>query len=414
MDSWEIQASTVEMQVSERHRGCAFGVAAPGRVRAGRGGGFVVVDGGRSVILSPLPRAKRATRARPGISRTIKLDAAPDTHPFRKARSALLTVHAFTRPHTVRGTLLASVTGCARALMDSRAEMAQRVLRTAGNVSAADIAWIDYLRVVLDWSLLPRALLGVVALLLGNAFIVGVNQIYDQEVDRVNKPFLPLAAGTMTPAQAWALCLASVALGTLIVWRTFSRVILYLYVSGMVLGALYSVPPFRLRNVPLAAALIIACVRGFLLNFGVYYATREALLLPFRWLYPIRFLAFFMSVFAFVIALTKDLPDIEGDRQHRVPTFATQVGSKRMVILGSSMLFSAYMTAVVYGTAPGMGRHFRRWTMVGGHAFLAWYLVRHVYGRLMRQGPENRPAIREFYRGIWRLFYWEYLLFVFI
>eukprot|EP00166_Cyanidium_caldarium_P005630 ctg_698.g350 len=132
MDSWEIQASTVEMQVSERHRGCAFGVAAPGRVRAGRGGGFVVVDGGRSVILSPLPRAKRATRARPGISRTIKLDAAPDTHPFRKARSALLTVHAFTRPHTVRGTLLASVTLSAR-----RVGLVAAAAGAAGGGSAA-------------------------------------------------------------------------------------------------------------------------------------------------------------------------------------------------------------------------------------------------------------------------------------
>jgi hypothetical protein len=44
-----------------------------------------------------------------------------------------------------------------------------------------------------------------------------------------------------------------------------------------------SVPPFRFKQYPLVAGLTIATVRGFLLNFGVYYAAREALGLPFLW-----------------------------------------------------------------------------------------------------------------------------------
>ncbi len=76
-----------------------------------------------------------------------------------------------------------------------------------------------------------------------------------------------------------------------------------LYAFGLTLGTLYSVPPFRLKvrhaavfarfvpalgrphardavrlqRFPLPAFMIIACVRGFLLNFGVYHATRSAL-----------------------------------------------------------------------------------------------------------------------------------------
>ena len=42
-------------------------------------------------------------------------------------------------------------------------------------------------------------------------------------------------------------------------------------------------PPFRFKQYPLVAGLTIATVRGFLLNFGVYYAAREALGLPFLW-----------------------------------------------------------------------------------------------------------------------------------
>ena len=47
----------------------------------------------------------------------------------------------------------------------------------------------------LDWGLLPRALLGVLALLCGNGYIVGINQLYDVDIDMVNKPYLPIAAG---------------------------------------------------------------------------------------------------------------------------------------------------------------------------------------------------------------------------
>lgn len=49
----------------------------------------------------------------------------------------------------------------------------------------------------IDWGLLPRALLGLVALLCGNGYIVGINQIYDVDIDAVNKPFLPVAAGAV-------------------------------------------------------------------------------------------------------------------------------------------------------------------------------------------------------------------------
>lgn len=62
------------------------------------------------------------------------------------------------------------------------------------------MSWRGWLQFI-DWGLLPRALLGVVALVCGNGYIVGINQIYDVEVDKVNKPFLPVAAGACTSSQ---------------------------------------------------------------------------------------------------------------------------------------------------------------------------------------------------------------------
>lgn len=48
----------------------------------------------------------------------------------------------------------------------------------------------------------------MLALLCGNGYIVGINQIYDVDIDAVNKPFLPVAAGELSQGTAWLLCLA--------------------------------------------------------------------------------------------------------------------------------------------------------------------------------------------------------------
>lgn len=87
-----------------------------------------------------------------------------------------------------------------------------------------------------------------------------------------------------------------------------------LYSFGLFLGGIYSVPPIRTKKNPVLAGLTIATVRGFLLNFGVYYAVKDALGVAFEWSPKVSFIARFMTAFATVIAVTKDLPDIEGDK----------------------------------------------------------------------------------------------------
>ena len=60
------------------------------------------------------------------------------------------------------------------------------------------------------------------ALLLGNLFIVGINQIYDVGIDKVNKPFLPIAAGRLSQKAAWAIVLGS-GIGALAIVKVSER-----------------------------------------------------------------------------------------------------------------------------------------------------------------------------------------------
>jgi homogentisate solanesyltransferase len=207
-------------------------------------------------------------------------------------KAKLRALYKFTRPHTIRGTVLASICGTIRALVDTPGVLTN-----------------------LQWQArLPRALIGMTALLLGNAFIVGINQIYDVSIDRLNKPFLPVASGEMSKRFAWFAVVTSAVVGPLLVRKFFPPLLFQLYSFGLFLGLVYSVPPIRTKKNPILAGLTIACVRGFLLNFGVYYAVKDALGEAFSWSPKVAFIARFMTAFATVIAVTKDMPDVEGDK----------------------------------------------------------------------------------------------------
>ncbi|KAJ6839585.1 putative homogentisate phytyltransferase 2, chloroplastic [Iris pallida] len=287
----------------------------------------------------------------------------------------------FLRPHTIRGTALGSTALVTKALIENPN--------------------------LINWSLTIKALYGVVALICGNGYIVGINQIYDIGIDKVNKPYLPIAAGDLSVQSAWILVLAFAVAGLLIVGWNFGPFISSLYSLGLFLGTIYSVPPFRLKRYPVAAFLIIATVRGFLLNFGVYYATRAALGLTFTWSLPVAFITAFVTVFALVIAITKDLPDVEGDRKFQISTLATKLGVRNIAFLGSGLLLANYLCAIL--VAIYMPQAFRRNLMIPAHALLALGLIFQTW--VLEQANYTKEAISEYYRFIWNLFYAEYIIF---
>ncbi|KAL6523175.1 hypothetical protein OROGR_016778 [Orobanche gracilis] len=338
----------------------------------------------------------------------------------------------FLRPHTIRGTTLGSISLVTRALIEN-----PNLIR---------------------WSLLLKAFSGLVALICGNGYIVGINQIYDVDIDKVNKPYLPIAAGYLSEKSAWLLVLILAASGLLIVGLNFGPFITSLYCLGLFLGTIYSVPPFRMKRYPVIAFLIIAMVRGFLLNYGVYYATRAALGLSFEWSSAVAFITTFVTLFALVIAITKDLPDVEGDRKFQISTLATKLGVRNIALLGSGLLLINYIASVLAATVY-MPQAFRRSLMIPSHrhgylkeqtiprkpslsSIVSYgvYSMPSTYYSLSSSEPViltsrrvhlvlckilniawvleganyTKEAISEFYRFIWSLFYAEYILFPFI
>ncbi|XP_068642807.1 homogentisate solanesyltransferase, chloroplastic-like [Aristolochia californica] len=318
------------------------------------------------------------------IRACTQVGASESDSSWRKLANQKDAFWRFLRPHTIRGTIFGSTAMLARALIENPN--------------------------LINWWLLPRALTGLFALICGNGYIVGINQIYDIEIDKINKPYLPIAAADFSVSSAWALVLALAAIGFLIAGLNFGSFLSALYTLGLFLGTIYSVPPFRLKRFPIVAFLIIATVRGFLLNFGLCYASRAVLGLTFEWSAPDVFITTFVTLFALVIAITKDLPDVEGDRKFQISTFATKLGVRNISFLGCGLLLVNYLGAIL--AAIYRPKVFRCDLMVVAHAILALTLIWQVW--VLHEANYTKEANSRLYRFIWNLFYAEYIIFPFI
>ncbi|KAF0904719.1 hypothetical protein E2562_036251 [Oryza meyeriana var. granulata] len=64
---------------------------------------------------------------------------------------------------------------------------------------------------------------------------------------------------------------------------------------------------------------------------------------------PLIFATAFMTFFSVVIALFKDIPDIEGDRIFGIRSFSVQLGQKKVFWICVGLLEMAYCVAILMG-----------------------------------------------------------------
>lgn len=237
-----------------------------------------------------------------------------------------------------------------------------------------------------------------------NLYIVCLNQITDIELDKLNKPHLPLASGEISRSAARVIIMVSalvcVISAYLAGWLMFALVL----IVGA-LGTAYSVPPLKFKKHHLGAAFSITLVRGVLVNILMFlhfqWEISETLEFP---LYMLP-LVLFMILFSIGIAWLKDIPDIKGDRNHGIETLAVNRGS-RWVFRGAISLVSfSYLTLVLWGLIglPGFNKVF-----LSSFHFVVWVLF--LLGSL-KANPFIKKDVKVFYRFYWVLFFVEYLFY---
>jgi homogentisate phytyltransferase/homogentisate geranylgeranyltransferase len=290
---------------------------------------------------------------------------------------ALAILWRFSRPHTVVGTAL-SVAG-----------LFTIAATQAPGVPAAEGAFH------LFWTL--------VAALCVNVFIVGVNQIEDVEIDRVNKPHLPIAAGELSPDAAWRLVAAAAVLPVLLA-LTQGVLELVAVLAALLIGAAYSLPPLRLKRFPVLASLSVSGVRSVVVNLGVYAHFTSALAGGAAIADPVWALTAFVVPFALAIAILKDVPDLEGDRRFSIATFTVRFGPRRVMRAGLACLTLAYAGMIVLGPLLVDGAQPAVLALTHAAALaLLWFWSRGV-------DPGDPVAFTRFYLRVWLLFFLEYAI----
>ena len=284
----------------------------------------------------------------------------------------------FSRPHTIIGTSLSVLA------------LYFISLGTTGN----EITTVNLEQMLAVW----------LACICGNIYIVGLNQLYDIEIDRINKPDLPLASGEFSVNQGKVIIAVTGIIALLI--AAFSGVWLFATVAvSILIGTAYSTPPIRLKQFPFWAAFCILTVRGVIVNIGLFlhYGNKlngQEALNPYVWT-----LTLFILLFTVAIAIFKDVPDLEGDRQYNINTFTLVIGKLAVFNLSRGVITVCYFGMMLAGlfwlTSLNVSFFVTSHIVLLG---LLWWRSRDV-------DLSEKSAIADFYQFIWKLFFLEYLVF---
>ncbi len=347
---------------------------------------------------------KDVFRLAESISSSAPGNLSNNTGEATKSLSSFLSVMwRFTRPHTIIGSALAIP-------------------------SLHILAAPSYAEALTVRSICSMVYAMVPALLM-NLYITGLNQITDVEIDKINKPDLPIAKGDLSVKTATITVIISLilslAMGVAGSPAYATEGLNMALGMSAILGTLYSLAPFRLKRFPLLAAFCIVSVRGAVINAGFFAHAKIAAyggatasgagsVLGLLANDPRCALSsLYFAVFGLVIALMKDVPDIKGDELSNIRTVSVRLGAKTVF---------RTMHRLLTGLFWGASIAFLRGAIVNNTASMAVRLGRAVVGisglwaglSVQKEAapvdPEDSKQVYNYYMHLWKLFYLSYFV----
>jgi homogentisate phytyltransferase / homogentisate geranylgeranyltransferase len=279
-----------------------------------------------------------------------------------------------------------------------------------GSVISITVLWLMALKSVgytNHWGLLFWTLLAGISC---NIFIVGLNQIIDKDLDKINKPNLPLANESLTLSHAKRIIFICLLITLLVSFYT-GIILGLLILIVLMIGVAYSVPPIQLKKHHLPAAIAITTVRGVLVNLGMFLhfsftsgqLSLDQIKVHHLSVIPseIWMLTSFVVAFSIAIAWFKDLPDIEGDSKFKFKTLALAYSPKVALYGGIILVGTAYCMTIIWSLRLG-NPMISTMHAVSLSAFLinVWFV-----------DLKSPKTITRFYMIFWVFFFLEYIFF---
>ncbi len=249
---------------------------------------------------------------------------------------------------------------------------------------------------------LPLLLFTLVACLGANIYIVGLNQITDIAIDKINKPWLPLASEAFSLQTGYIIIFIGLAIALAGGFASSYFLLLTIGIS-LLLGTIYSLPPFRLKRFHFWAAFCIIAIRGLVVNFLIFLHFQYSIVHTTHIPFLIYLLAATIFIYSIIIAWFKDMPDIQGDRAHQINTLSVRLGVPRIKNIGIAVLLVCYL--MLLGCFALFFSGGQRVIGIGLHLLCAIFLL----FQSKRMNPVEVPSIRRFYLSMWTLFFVEYI-----
>ena len=253
-----------------------------------------------------------------------------DAHPAKTPAPTLATYVEFARPFTL-------------------------VAPALGFLSGGLTAIGAHPREPLTWDAVAFPLLGALMAAVLNAASNALNQIYDLEIDRINKPKRPLPSGRMSISQAWAFTWATYVLAWVLAWAIAPggrHECFWIVVVATIITFLYSAPPFRTKRLGVWANVTIAIPRGVLLKVAGWTSVKTALGLE-PW-----FIGGIFGLFLLGASTTKDFADMEGDARGGCRTLPIVYGVTRAAWMISPSFILPFLMIIVGAQAGVLTGHY--------------------------------------------------------
>ena len=234
------------------------------------------------------------------------------------------------------------------------------------------------------WSadLVIYPLLGAAMAAVLNAGNNALNQIYDLEIDRINKPKRPLPSGRLTIGQAWAFTAIAYVLALVLAWLVMPggrHECFWIVLIAVVCTFIYSMPPLRTKRLGIWANVTIAIPRGVLLKVAGW-STVKTIVSTEAW-----YIGAIFGLFLLGATTTKDFADMEGDRLGGCRTLPIQYGVARAAwMISPSFVIPFLMIPIGAETGILTGNY---WLLHGLGLFMTVYGVYVCY--LMLRRPED-------------------------
>ena len=220
-----------------------------------------------------------------------------------------------------------------------------------------------------------------------------LNQIYDLEIDRINKPHRYLPSGKITIKEAWtiaaALFIISLILAGLVNWQCFM-----IAAIATVMTYFYSAPPLRTKRLGIVANVTIAIPRGVLLKV-CGWSTVKTICKYEPWLIGLIFGLFLLGA-----SSTKDFSDIKGDKANGCMTLPIKYGVRRAAWMIAGFFIFPFLL-MPWGVTHGILTGNPRVLSIAGYGLSAWGL--YVAALLVRKPDELKTSENHI---AWKHMYW--------